>query len=104
MLRTARAVVFCFAIVLAILFAMSAQESSSTASPSDFGGPQDWSNRHGVYTRDGSGAQMLLRHYDPRFVHSLYRPYSQDQRKDLAAALGFEPPEADQNQREEADW
>src|SRR6202453_3951297 len=104
MLRTARAVVFCFAIVLAILFAMSAQESSSTASPSDFGGPQDWSNRHVVYTRDGSVAQMMLLRDDPRFVHNLYRHYSQEHRKDLAAALGLQLPEADQNQREEADW
>src|ERR1700723_2506490 len=104
MLRTARAVVFCFAIVLAILFAMSAQESSSTASPSDFGGPQDWSNRHVVYTRDGSVAQMMLLRDDPRFVHNLYRHYSQEHRKDLAAALGLQLPEADQNRREEADW
>src|SRR6202453_901984 len=104
MLRTARAVVFCFAIVLAILFAMSAQESSSTASPSDFGGPQDWSNRHVVYTRDASVAPMMPLRDDPRFVHNLYRHYSQEHRKDLAAALGLQLPEADQNQREEADW
>jgi hypothetical protein len=104
MLRTARAVVFCFAIVLAISFAMSAQERSSTASPSDFGGPQDWSNRLVVYTRDGSVAQMMLLRDDPRFVHNLYRRYSQEHRKDLAAALGLQLPEADQNQREEGDW
>ncbi|MGA2354306.1 MAG: hypothetical protein ABSG02_07410 [Terriglobales bacterium] len=104
MLRAAKAGVFCFVIVFAISLAASAQENSSTPSLSSLGGPQDWSNRHVIYTRNGSLEQMMLLRDDPRFVHDLYRHYSQEHRKDLAAALGLQLPEADQNQAEEADW
>ncbi|HEY4843153.1 MAG TPA: hypothetical protein VIH78_14400, partial [Terriglobales bacterium] len=70
MLRSAKAGAFCFAIVLAISFAMPAQESSSAASPSDLGGPRDWSHRRVIYTRNGSMEQMMLLREDPRFVQS----------------------------------
>jgi hypothetical protein len=104
MLRSAKAGVFCFAIVLAISFAMPAQESSSAASPSDLGGPRDWSHRRVIYTRNGSIGQMMLLREDPRFVQSLYKHYAEEHRKDLAAAVGLHLAEGNQDQAEEGDW
>ncbi|MGB7152075.1 MAG: hypothetical protein WBD45_23155 [Terriglobales bacterium] len=103
MLRAAKGGVFCFGIVVAISLAISAQENSAI-SPSSLGGPQDWSNRHVIYTSNGSMAQMMLLRDDPRFVHNLYRRYSQEHRKDLAAALGLRLAESTEDRAEEADW
>ena len=104
MLRAAKAGVFCFAIILAISIAMPAQENSSAASPSPLGGPQDWSHRHVIYTRNGSVAQMMLLRDDPRFVHSLYRHYSQEHRKDIVAAIGLDVAESNEDLGKEPDW
>lgn len=104
MLRTVKAGVLGFAIILAISPAMSAQEKSSATSTSALGGPQDWSNRHVIYTRNGSIEQMMLLREDPRFIHSLYRHYSQEHRKDLAAAVGLNVGESDQDRVEDLDW
>ncbi len=103
-LRAAKGSVFGFAMVLAISLAMSAQEHASASSPSAVGGPQDWSNRHVIYTRNGSIAQMMLLRDDPRFIDSLYRHYSQEHRKDLAAAVGLNLAEANEDEAEEPDW
>ncbi|HSZ62966.1 MAG TPA: hypothetical protein VK828_14280 [Terriglobales bacterium] len=104
MLRSAKAGVSGFAVVFAISLAMSAQENSSAASPSALGGPQDWSHRHVIYTRNGSIAEMMLLRDDPRFIGSLYRHYSQEHRKELAAAVGLKLAESDQGQLEEPEW
>jgi hypothetical protein len=104
MLRSSKAGVSAFVIVLAISFTVSAQESSSAAAPSAVGGPQDWSHRHVIYTLNGSIAQMMLLREDPRFIDSLYRRYSQEHRKELAAAVGLKLAESNQDQLEDADW
>lgn len=104
MLRTGKAGFWGFAILLAISLAMSAQESSSAASTSALGDPQDWSNRHVIYTGNGSIAQMMLLREDPRFIHSLYRRYSQEHRKEIAAAVGLNLAKSVQDRLEDADW
>jgi hypothetical protein len=41
----------------------------------DIGGPQDWSNRHVIYTRNGSAEDMLKVRDDPRFQSGAIQRY-----------------------------
>src|SRR5271154_7232271 len=44
------------------------------------GGPQDWSNRHIIYTRNGSAEDMMSLRDDPRFLHSILLRYAREHR------------------------
>lgn len=90
MLRSTKAAVLYFATVLAMSLALSAQENSSATSPSPLGGPQDWSNRHVIYTRNASLDDMLKLRNDPRFMSSIVLHYMREhpnQRVPSATAL-----------------
>ncbi len=80
----AQRVVFCAATVLMVTGTcvrdMSAQDTLPIPASSTprFGGPQDWSNRHVIYTRNGSFEDMLKLRDDPRFMHSIFLHYMRE--------------------------
>jgi hypothetical protein len=113
MLRSARVLVFCLASVLCLATVISAQDSKDADSvmPSRMGGPQDWSNRHVIFTRAATPEQLEKFRDDPRFIHSFFQRYFQEHRKDFAAAAALnnidvrEPSdESNEDQFEDATW
>jgi len=76
-----RGVVCCAAIMLIAAGAMWAQDAAPApaASSPAFGGPQDWSNRHVIYTRNGSPDDMWKLRDDPRFLSSALLRYMKEQ-------------------------
>jgi hypothetical protein len=84
--RVAQPLVFCAATLLMVTGTcvpdMRAQDALAVSAPSTsrFGGPQDWSNRHIIYTRNGSVEDMLKLRDDPRFLHSMLLHYMREHR------------------------
>jgi hypothetical protein len=80
--RSAQPLLFCAATLLMLIVAgpLRAQDALSTIAPSPqrFGGPQDWSNQHVIYTRNGSIQDMLTLRDDPRFLHSALLHYMRE--------------------------
>jgi hypothetical protein len=61
------------------------------------GGPQDWSNRHIIYTRNGSAEDMINLRDDPRFLHSILLRYAREHRNQTGA-LTIDGNDAELNQ------
>src|SRR6202140_2938849 len=82
--------VFCFAQRFALcvgtllmpMGTLCAQDvpANSALSTPQFALPEDWSNRHVVYTRNGSGEDMLRLRDDPRFLNSMLQHYIREHR------------------------
>ncbi len=97
--RFAHSVVFCAAILLLAAGTMHAQDALPVPDPytSRFGGPQDWSDQHVIYTRNGSVEDMLKLRDDPRFLNSIVLHYMREHRNQLgqpataADPQGLEP-------------
>jgi hypothetical protein len=72
--RFAQPILFCAATLLMVAGTMRAQDALPIAEPSTprFGGPQDWSNQHAIYTRNGSLEDMLKLRDEPRFLNSIF--------------------------------
>ncbi|MGA7295642.1 MAG: hypothetical protein WBW53_17845 [Terriglobales bacterium] len=86
--RFAQPLVFCVGTLLMFTGAVPAQEAlpvPASATP-QFGGPADWSNRHVIYTRNGSVEDMLRLRDDPRFLNSLRVHYARAHRTQLQPA------------------
>jgi hypothetical protein len=97
MLRFTQAVVFCLATIFMAAAAVSAQDAPTSApSTPRLGGPQDWSNRHIIFTRNGSLEDIMKLRNDPRFLNSAYLHYMREHRNSAGqpAAIGIN----------EADW
>jgi hypothetical protein len=80
-LRFGRGVVCCIATMLiatGIALAQDANPAPATSTTA-FGGPQDWSNRHVIFTRNGSPEDMWKLRNDPRFVSSALLRYIREQ-------------------------
>ncbi len=71
--RFAQPLLFCAAALLMMAGTVRAQEALPIPARSTprVGGPQDWSNRHIIYTRNGSVEDMLKVRDDPRFLNSI---------------------------------
>jgi hypothetical protein len=82
MLRFGREVVCGIAAILMAAGAISAQDAGPTPASSTpgFGGPQDWSNRHVIFTRNGSLEDMWKLRDDPRFLGGTLLRYMKEQR------------------------
>lgn len=78
MTRFARGGVFCLGAILITVGVIPAQEASPGSAPLFDGGPQDWSNRHVIYTRNGSAENMLKLRDDPRFLNSILLHYMRE--------------------------
>ncbi len=79
MLRFTQAVVFCLATILIATVAISAQDAPTPApSTPRLGGSQDWSDRHIIFTRNGSLEDIMKLRDDPRFLNSVYLHYMRE--------------------------
>jgi hypothetical protein len=76
-LRCLQTIAFCAAVLLMVvgicLGGLQAQDARPIPAPSvaPRGIPQDWSNRHVIYTRNGSFEDMVKVRDDPRFINSV---------------------------------
>ncbi len=102
----AQRVVFCAATVLFMVTGTCVRDVSAqdtlpipASSTPRFGGPQDWSNRHVIYTRNGSIEDMLKLRDDPRFTHSILLHYMREHgnRSGLSANSGLNEAGLDEN-------
>jgi hypothetical protein len=50
------------------------------------GGPQDWSNRHVIYTRNGSAEDLWKLRNDPRLLNSIMMHYMREHRAEIGQA------------------
>jgi hypothetical protein len=68
--------------LLMVTGTMHAQDTLPIPAPSNprSGGPEDWSNRHVIYTRNGSVEDMLKLRDDPRFLNSMLQHYIREHR------------------------
>ncbi|MGO8797128.1 MAG: hypothetical protein ACLQLC_20100 [Candidatus Sulfotelmatobacter sp.] len=67
-------------------------------SPQDMprlGGPQDWSNRHVIYTRNGAAEDMLKLRDDPRFLNTSVLRFMNEHRNPIGQSLTIGPDETD---------
>jgi hypothetical protein len=80
--RFAQRAILCVGTVLMVTVIPSAQEAPANpvSSAQQLGMPEDWSNRHIIYTRNGSVEDMLKVRDDPRFLNSILRHYIQEHR------------------------
>jgi hypothetical protein len=85
-LRFAIRVLFYIATLLIAMGTLRAQDAlPSPARPMPrLGGPQDWSARHIIYTRNGSAEDMMNLRDDPRFLHSILLRYAREHRNPTA--------------------
>ena len=102
--RFAQRAVFCVATLLVVTSivssVVSAQEELPIPSPSTarFGGPQDWSNQHVIYTRNGAVEDMLRLRDDPRFLNSILLHYMREHGNQTGLLATFGLSEAWQNE------
>jgi hypothetical protein len=76
--RFLQTIVFCAAVLMVASICvhdLQAQDAPPIPPPSagHHGIPQDWSNRHVIYTRNGSFEDMVKVRDDPRFINSFLR-------------------------------
>jgi|HubBroStandDraft_2_1064218.scaffolds.fasta_scaffold04477_3 hypothetical protein len=83
--RFAQPIFFCIATLLMVAGTMRAQDALQVPEPSTprFGGPQDWSDQHVIYTRNGSAEDMLKLRDNPRFLNSIVLHYMREHRNQL---------------------
>jgi hypothetical protein len=74
--------ILCVSTLLMVTGTMYAQDTLPIPAPSNprSGGPEDWSNRHVIYTRNGSVEDMLKLRDDPRFLNSMLQRYIREHR------------------------
>src|SRR5277367_420798 len=98
--RFAHPVLFCAATLMMVAGTMRAQDALPVPEPSTprFGGPQDWSDQHVIYTRNGSVEDMLKLRDEPRFLNSIVLHYMREHRNQLGQSptanepQGLQPP------------
>src|SRR5260370_42041149 len=80
--RFAQRAILCVGTLLMATGIPSAQEAPANPAPSghQLGVPEDWSNRHVIYTRNGSVEDMLKLRDDPRFLNSMLQHYIREHR------------------------
>ena len=80
--RSAQRAILCVGTLLMVTGTMNAQDTLTIppASTPRSGGPEDWSNRHVIYTRNGSVEDMLKLRDDPRFLNSMLQHYIREHR------------------------
>jgi hypothetical protein len=80
--RFAQRAVFCAGTLLMLMGILRAQDvpANPEMSTPQLGIPEDWSNRHVIYTRNGSVEDMLKLRDDPRFLNSMLRHYIREHR------------------------
>src|SRR3979411_124486 len=80
--RFVQKALLCVSALLMVTGTMYAQDTlpiPATSTPRS-GGPEDWSNRHVIYTRNGSDEDMLKLRDDPRFLNSMLQHYIREHR------------------------
>jgi hypothetical protein len=87
-LRFTKAFVFCLAIAALGMSTILAQDSRPPSPSAQLGGPQDWSNRHVIYTRNGSVSDMRRVQDDPRFLSSTLLRYIKEHPDKVAQTDG----------------
>jgi hypothetical protein len=94
-------IVFGATLLLLVTGTLCAQDALPipTSSTTRFGGPRDWSNRHVIYTRNGSFEDMLKLRDDPRFMHSILLHYMREHpnQSGLSANAGLNETGLDEN-------
>jgi hypothetical protein len=97
----AQRVILCVSTLLMVTGTMYAQDPLPipAASMPRSGGPEDWSNRHVIYTSNGSVEDMLKLRDDPRFLNSIFLHYIRERRNQIGqpAAAGWIEPGQDKN-------
>ena len=89
MRRFAQSVVFYLPAMLFMAPAVSGQQAYDPAAPNLMvGGPQDWSNQHVLYTRNGSLEDAMQVRDDPRFVSSVVLRYMREHPGQFPSAAG----------------
>src|SRR6202521_5601521 len=80
--RFVQRAILCVSTLLMVTGTMYAQDTLPILTPSTprSGGPEDWSNRHVIYTRNGSVEDMLKLRDDPRFLNSMLQHYIREHR------------------------
>jgi hypothetical protein len=78
----AQRAILCVSTLLMVTGIMYAQDTLPIPAPSmpRSGGPEDWSNRHVIYTSNGSVEDMLKLRDDPRFLNSIVLHYIREHR------------------------
>ena len=119
----------CAAVFLLATGTMRAQDTVPGSTPSsqdirqdtgqEIGGPQDWSNRHVIYTRNGSAEDMLKVRDDPRFQSSVIQRYLREHGTGFSESgfresglealppwdpIAYDPASVLINQRPKRDW
>jgi hypothetical protein len=119
----------CAAMFLLATGTMRAQDTVPRSTPSsqdirqdtgqEIGGPQDWSNRHVIYTRNGSAEDMLKVRDDPRFQSSVIQRYLREHGTGFSESgfresglealppwdpIAYDPASVLINQRPKRDW
>jgi hypothetical protein len=100
-------IAFCAAALLMVvgicLGKLQAQDARPIPAPSmaPRGIPQDWSNRHVVYTRNGSFEDMVKVRDDPRFINSVRRQKMQEQ---LRQAKPLDSVSLNKSKSSKVDW
>src|ERR1700682_2180062 len=80
--RFVQKAILCVSTLLMVTGTMYAQDTlpiPATSTPHS-GGPEDWSNRHIIYTRNGSVEDMPKLRDDPRFLNSMLVRYAREHR------------------------
>jgi len=83
--RFVQKAILCVTALLMVTGTMYAQDTlpiPATSTPHS-GGPEDWSNRHIIYTRNGSVEDMLKLRDDPRFLNSMLQHYIREHRSPI---------------------
>ena len=80
--RFVQRAILCVSALLMVTGTMYAQDTPANPAPSgqQLGMPEDWSNRHVIYTRNGSVEDMLKLRDDPRFLNSMLQHYIREHR------------------------
>jgi hypothetical protein len=97
-IRFAHPVLFCVTALLMVAGTMRAQDALPIPAPSTlrFGGPQDWSNHHIIYTRNGSAEDMLKLRDDPRFLNDIVLHYMREHRNQTGQLVIGDAPQQSQ--------
>ena len=75
----AQPVVFCVGTLLMTTGTLRAQDPLGISAPATLHGiPEDWSQRHVIYTLNGSVEDMMRLRADPRFLHSVILHYMRE--------------------------
>ena len=83
--RFVQKAILCVSTLLMVTGTMYPQDTFPIPAPSTphSGGPEDWSNRHVIYTRNGSVEDMLKLRDDPRFLNSMLQHYIREHRSQI---------------------